>query len=116
MEGAAHAARLGPQGPHLLRDAGACVAAWAEGAVRAAAQFACALHCRTASRAPLLLRFEAHVVMPFRVSASAQAGTRPPSFVFFVNDEKLFTDDYRRYMERQLRDNIGEGAARTGGH
>lgn len=40
-----------------------------------------------------------------------QAGARPPSFVFFVNDEKLFPDDYRRYMERQLRDNIGERGA-----
>ncbi|GLC45491.1 hypothetical protein PLESTM_001741600 [Pleodorina starrii] len=42
-----------------------------------------------------------------RIYYATQAGTRPPSFVFFVNDEKLFPDDYRRYMERQLRDNIG---------
>lgn len=36
-----------------------------------------------------------------------QAGTSPPSFVFFVNNPKLITDDYRKYMERALRDNIG---------
>ncbi|KAG2451767.1 hypothetical protein HYH02_003546 [Chlamydomonas schloesseri] len=42
-----------------------------------------------------------------RIYYATQAGARPPSFVFFVNDEKLFPDDYRRYMERQLRDNIG---------
>lgn len=36
-----------------------------------------------------------------------QAATRPPSFVFFVNDAKLFTEDYRKYMERQLRENVG---------
>ena len=40
--------------------------------------------------------------------ARAQAAIQPPTFVFFVNDSKMFTDDYRRYMERQLRDNIGE--------
>ena len=39
--------------------------------------------------------------------AHAQAATRPPTFVFFVNDPKLFTDDYKRYVERQLRDNVG---------
>ncbi|KXZ52493.1 hypothetical protein GPECTOR_9g537 [Gonium pectorale] len=42
-----------------------------------------------------------------RIYYATQAGMRPPSFVFFVNDEKLFHDDYRRYMERQLRDNLG---------
>lgn len=36
-----------------------------------------------------------------------QAATRPPTFVFFVNDPKLFTDEYKRFMERQLRDNVG---------
>lgn len=38
---------------------------------------------------------------------ATQAASRPPAFVFFVNDPKLFPDDYRRYIERQLRDNIG---------
>ncbi|EIE26647.1 P-loop containing nucleoside triphosphate hydrolase protein [Coccomyxa subellipsoidea C-169] len=35
------------------------------------------------------------------------AAVRPPTFVFFVNDPKLFTDEYKRYVERQLRDNVG---------
>ena len=36
-----------------------------------------------------------------------QAATRPPSFVLFVNDAKLFLPDYRQYVERQIRANIG---------
>ena len=36
-----------------------------------------------------------------------QAAIRPPTFVFFVNDPKLFTDEYRRYVETQLRTNVG---------
>ena len=36
-----------------------------------------------------------------------QASTRPPTFVFFVNEPKLFPETYRRYMERSLRENIG---------
>ena len=32
---------------------------------------------------------------------------RPPTFVCFVNEAGLFTDEYRRYLERQLRDNVG---------
>eukprot|EP00884_Botryococcus_braunii_P023684 jgi/Botrbrau1/99/Bobra.0022s0088.2 len=42
-----------------------------------------------------------------RIYYATQAATRPPSFVFFVNDAKLFPDDYKKYMERQLRENIG---------
>ena len=40
-------------------------------------------------------------------SMSSQAATRPPSFVLFVNDVKLFGDDYKLYMERQIRENVG---------
>jgi GTP-binding protein len=32
-----------------------------------------------------------------------QADSRPPTFVFFVNDEKLFVGSYVRYLENQLR-------------
>lgn len=32
-----------------------------------------------------------------------QADSRPPTFVFFVNDEKLFGGSYVRYLENQLR-------------
>jgi len=42
-----------------------------------------------------------------RIYYITQASIRPPTFVFFVNDPKLFPETYRRYMERQLRDNIG---------
>ena len=31
----------------------------------------------------------------------------PPTFVFFVNDPRVFTDDYKLYLERQLRKAIG---------
>ena len=42
-----------------------------------------------------------------RIYYATQAAASPPTFVMFVNDAKLFSDDYRRYFERQLRDNIG---------
>ncbi|KAK9916427.1 hypothetical protein WJX75_002446 [Coccomyxa subellipsoidea] len=42
-----------------------------------------------------------------RIYYATQAAVRPPTFVFFVNDPKLFTDEYKRYVERQLRDNVG---------
>lgn len=32
-----------------------------------------------------------------------QADSRPPTFVFFVNDDKLFAGSYVRYLENQLR-------------
>ena len=42
-----------------------------------------------------------------RIYYTTQAAIRPPTFVFFCNDPKLFSDTYKRYMERQLRKNIG---------
>lgn len=36
-----------------------------------------------------------------------QAAIRPPTFVFFVNDAKLFPETYRRYMEKKLRSDAG---------
>ncbi|QCD88403.1 GTP-binding protein [Vigna unguiculata] len=42
-----------------------------------------------------------------RVYYCTQAAIRPPTFVFFVNDAKLFPEPYRRYMERQLRKDAG---------
>ncbi|XP_049379249.1 uncharacterized protein LOC125844059 [Solanum stenotomum] len=42
-----------------------------------------------------------------RVYYSTQAAIRPPTFVFFVNDAKLFPETYRRYMEKQLRTSAG---------
>ncbi|CAN6454162.1 unnamed protein product [Victoria cruziana] len=42
-----------------------------------------------------------------RVYYTTQAAVRPPTFVFFVNDAKLFPEAYRRYMEKQLRTDAG---------
>ncbi|KAL3683911.1 hypothetical protein R1sor_001933 [Riccia sorocarpa] len=42
-----------------------------------------------------------------RVYYCTQAAVRPPTFVFFVNDAKLFPELYRRYMEKQIRSNVG---------
>ncbi|BAH06303.1 ribosome biogenesis GTPase Der [Clostridium kluyveri] len=35
-----------------------------------------------------------------------QIGTKPPTFVFFVNDSKCIHFSYRRYIENQLRDSF----------
>ena len=42
-----------------------------------------------------------------RIYYTTQAAIRPPTFVFFCNDPKMFSDTYKRYMEKQLRKNIG---------
>lgn len=42
-----------------------------------------------------------------RLYYCTQAAIRPPTFVFFVNDAKLFPETYRRYMEKQLRSDAG---------
>ncbi|XP_050275205.1 uncharacterized protein LOC126717488 isoform X2 [Quercus robur] len=42
-----------------------------------------------------------------RVYYCTQAAIRPPTFVFFVNDAKLFPETYWRYMEKQLRTDAG---------
>ncbi|MHB0977007.1 MAG: ribosome biogenesis GTPase Der [Candidatus Aquicultorales bacterium] len=39
-----------------------------------------------------------------RIGYAAQVGVRPPSFVFFVNNPLLVTDNYRRYLENRLRE------------
>jgi predicted GTPase len=39
--------------------------------------------------------------------AHPQAGSKPPTFVIFVNDPSLFPEDYKKFIERQLRENIG---------
>lgn len=36
-----------------------------------------------------------------------QAGIKPPTFVLFCNDTKLFHDDYKKFIERQFRENVG---------
>jgi GTPase len=42
-----------------------------------------------------------------RIYYCTQAGIKPPSFVMFCNDPKLFPEDYHKYMERQFRENVG---------
>jgi predicted GTPase len=32
-----------------------------------------------------------------------QAGVKPPTFVLFCNDTKLFPEDYKKFIERQFR-------------
>ena len=36
-----------------------------------------------------------------------QASTRPPTFVFFVNNAELFHFSYQRYLENQIREVLG---------
>lgn len=42
-----------------------------------------------------------------RIYYGTQVTSRPPSFTLFVNDPKLLKDNYRRYIERQFRENLG---------
>jgi GTP-binding protein len=42
-----------------------------------------------------------------RVYYATQPTTRPPTFVLFVNDPALFPEEYRRYVERCLRESAG---------
>src|SRR6266542_1627619 len=47
-----------------------------------------------------------------KIYYATQSGTRPPTFVFFVNDPKLLHFSYHRYLENQLRAAFGfEGTA-----
>jgi GTP-binding protein len=36
-----------------------------------------------------------------------QAGTKPPTFVFFVNNAELFHYSYQRYLENRIRETFG---------
>lgn len=51
----------------------------------------------------------AHKGRKARIYYGTQASIRPPTFVLFVNEPRLFTDEYKRYMKKQLRENIGFG-------
>jgi GTP-binding protein len=41
-----------------------------------------------------------------RVYYCLQVSTAPPTLVFFVNDPSLFTDNYKRYLERKVRESL----------
>ena len=42
-----------------------------------------------------------------RIYYGTQVSTQPPTIALFVNDPKRFNDNYRRYIERQFREQIG---------
>ena len=42
-----------------------------------------------------------------KIFYTTQAGAAPPTFIFFVNNKKLFATNYERYIENKLRDSFG---------
>jgi GTPase len=42
-----------------------------------------------------------------RIYYGTQVSTQPPTIALFVNEAKRFNDNYRRYIERQFRENLG---------
>lgn len=42
-----------------------------------------------------------------KIYYSTQAGTAPPMFILFVNDKKIFSASYERYIENKLRQAFG---------
>ena len=42
-----------------------------------------------------------------RIYYGTQVSSQPPTIALFVNDPKRFNDNYRRYIERQFREQIG---------
>ncbi|MDJ0737046.1 MAG: ribosome biogenesis GTPase Der [Nostocaceae cyanobacterium] len=42
-----------------------------------------------------------------KIYYGTQVSTQPPTFALFVNDAKRFSDNYRRYIERQFRQQLG---------
>lgn len=42
-----------------------------------------------------------------KIYYTTQVSTRPPTFVFFVNDKELFHFSYQRYLENQIRETFG---------
>ena len=42
-----------------------------------------------------------------RIYYGTQVSSQPPSIALFVNDPKRFKDNYRRYIEGQIRSNLG---------
>lgn len=42
-----------------------------------------------------------------KIFYTTQASTKPPTFVFFVNDKELFHFSYERYLMNQIRNNFG---------
>ena len=57
---------------------------------------------RTIAKVPL----PTHKGKKLKIFYITQASSAPPTFVFFVNFEKLFHFSYQRYIENQLRENF----------
>ena len=45
-----------------------------------------------------------HGTRPVKIYYATQAAVAPPTIVFFCNDPRLVTDNYRRFMENRLRE------------
>ena len=41
-----------------------------------------------------------------RIYYTMQISTAPPTLVFFCNDPDLFNDNYKKFLERKLRDSL----------
>ena len=44
---------------------------------------------------------------PLKIYYGTQSGTKPPTFVVFINDKELFHFSYQRYLENQIRKAFG---------
>ena len=42
-----------------------------------------------------------------KIYYGTQVSTQPPAIALFVNESKRFNDNYRRYIERQFREQLG---------
>ncbi|HEY9706020.1 MAG TPA: ribosome biogenesis GTPase Der, partial [Allocoleopsis sp.] len=42
-----------------------------------------------------------------KIYYGTQVSIKPPTIVLFVNDSSRFNENYRRYMEKQFRENLG---------
>ena len=41
-----------------------------------------------------------------KIYFGSQVSTRPPTVVIFVNDPKLINDNYKRYLDRKMRESL----------
>ena len=73
----------------------------------------CAMRIKTGVLNDLLAQSTAKVQPPtdkgrrLKIYYMTQASVKPPTFVFFVNNEELFHFSYQRYLENRIRDTFG---------
>ncbi|GAA0124194.1 MULTISPECIES: ribosome biogenesis GTPase Der [Clostridium] len=58
------------------------------------------------SRAVLMKEPPIVALRRLKIFYATQVGTKPPTFIFFVNDPNLLHFSYERYLENQLRENF----------